>query len=109
MDDMILITTTSDNREELEKIAALLIEQKLAACCQISGPIASWYTWNDKLESTNEWVCSIKTLKRQFTDVKIAIARLHHYDEPQIVAVDICCASDGYKNWVRNSMSHEIP
>jgi periplasmic divalent cation tolerance protein len=105
MDNLILITTTSNDREELEKIAAHLVERKLGACCQISGPISSWYRWNGKLESTQEWVCSIKTLKSRFPEAEIAISTLHHFDEPQIVAIDICAASEGYENWVRQCVA----
>ena len=101
MDNLIQVTTTSDDREELEKIAAHLVERKLAACCQVSGPMTSWYSWNDQLQSTQEWTCSIKTLKSRFADVAFAISNLHHYDEPQIVAVDICSTSEGFENWVR--------
>ena len=101
MDSLIQITTTSDDRAELERIASQLVEQRLAACCQISGPITSLYTWNGQLESANEWNCVIKTVKRCYSEVEDLITRLHHYDEPQIIALDICLASDGYQNWVR--------
>ncbi len=106
MDNLILITTTSDNREELECIAAHLVERNLAACCQISGPISSWYRWHEKTESTLEWVCSIKTIQRRFSDVEIAISKLHHYDVPQIVAVEICNSSKGYETWVQESVAN---
>ena len=104
MDKMSLVTTTSDDRAELEKIAADLVERKLAACCQISGPISSWYTWNGQLESTQEWVCSIKTLESLFTEVEKTIAQIHHYDQPQIVAVEIGAASKGSEQWMRESV-----
>jgi periplasmic divalent cation tolerance protein len=104
MAHLILITTTSDDRDELVTIANHLVESRLAACCQIGSPISSVYTWEGKTESANEWVCSIKTLKRLFWDVEKAIAELHHYDEPQIVAVDICEASKGYQQWVSRSV-----
>ena len=104
MANLILITTTSDDRNELEKIAAHLIAERLAACCQIGSPVTSVYTWEDKTESSNEWVCSIKTVKRLFGLVEKAITEIHHYDEPQIVAVDICEASQGYQQWVEQSV-----
>lgn len=101
MDSLIQITTTSDDREELERIASQLVELRLAACCQISGPITSWYTWNGQIESASEWTCVVKTVKHCYSDVEDLITRLHHYDEPQIIALEICLASQGYQNWVR--------
>ncbi|MFT5303497.1 MAG: periplasmic divalent cation tolerance protein [Mariniblastus sp.] len=97
---MILITTTSDDKPELERIAGLLVEQKLAACCQISGPVTSFYTWQDKLETSQEWVCSIKTLSTKFKQIRDLITEHHHYDVPQIVAVETCNASARYAVWV---------
>lgn len=104
MDRLILITTTSDDRGKLEEIAANLIEQRLAACCQVGGPIVSWYRWQGQTESTNEWVCTIKTVKRLFPEVRDAILKLHHYDQPQIIAIDIADSSEGYQKWVIDSV-----
>ena len=100
MDPLILIMTTSDSRDELEKIATHLVEEKLAACCQISGPINSIYSWQNKTESVTEWVCSIKTDRQLFSGVEKAITDLHHYELPEIIAVEICDASEGYQSWV---------
>ena len=106
--DLILITTTSDDRAELERIASRLVELKLAACCQIGGPITSVYTWEGKTDSSQEYVCSIKTRKRLFEDVANEIKALHHYEIPQIVSVEISNASDSYRDWVIR-MSSDLP
>lgn len=98
---LILITTTNDDRVELETIAKTLIDKQLAACCQISSPIESIYHWDKKIASSQEWVCSIKTTKRHFNAVNEIIHDLHHYDVPQVVAVDIVEASKDYEAWVR--------
>ena len=107
MEPLILITTTSDERDNLEEIAAKLVELRLAACCQLSGPITSVYRWQGQIESANEWVCTIKTTTRRFAEVRDTILKLHHYDEPQIVAIDITDASTGYHQWVLESVTPE--
>ena len=43
--EFIQISTTCDDREVLEKLAARLVESKVAACCQIEGPVTSVYRW----------------------------------------------------------------
>ena len=101
---IIQISTTSDQKEELEKIAKELLAKKLAACCQISGPITSHYYLEGKLETTSEWICSIKTESVLFSEVESAIKELHHYDEPEIIAVDVVDASEGYQTWVIESV-----
>lgn len=103
----IVVITTSDDRSELEKISALLVREQLAACCQISGPIASHYTWEGKVEKATEWRCEIKTINALFAKVEQAIRKNHHYDEPEIVWFRIDGGSDGYLAWVRASVRSE--
>ena len=105
MNSIIQISTTSDDRDELNSIASNLIENRLAACCQISGPVSSLYTWQGKTESTAEWVCNIKTTRQQYANVEEAITRLHHYEQPEIIAVEIIAASKGYQKWVCNCVA----
>ena len=100
MNSIIQISTTSDDRDELNSIASKLIESRLAACCQISGPVSSLYSWEGKTESANEWICNIKTTKQQYANVEAMIAQLHHYEQPEIIAVDIVAASSGYQKWI---------
>ncbi len=97
---LIIVTTTSDDRDELEVIARQLVEAKLAACCQIAGPISSVYTWQGNIESSIEWSCAIKTQTHLFAKVEAKIQELHHYDVPQILAVEVSHASERYRKWV---------
>jgi periplasmic divalent cation tolerance protein len=101
---MIIVTTTSDNRQELETIARVLVEKQLAACCQIGGPITSVYTWNGKTESTDEWTCSIKTIESLFDQVAAEIKSNHQYDVPQIVAVKSTLVDKAYDQWVKDNV-----
>ena len=45
----IVITTTSDQLLVLEKIAQLLVEQKLAACVQVGLPVTSFFFWGRQI------------------------------------------------------------
>ena len=85
----IQITTTSDDKQELESIAKFLIDEQLAACCQILGPIVSLYRWNNRIERADEWMCLIKTEDSLYDAVEIAIKQHHHYEQPEIVATQI--------------------
>lgn len=105
MDQLIQITTTSDDRGELERIAERLIENRLAGCCQIVGPMTSLYPWQGQMETSEEWTCSIKSCRRLFPRVCETIQQLHHYDVPQIVAVEIGCISEDYRDWLIDSLA----
>ncbi len=96
----ILISTTSDDREELVAIAERLIGDRLAACCQITGPLTSFYRWQGKIEQSNEWMCLIKTQTELYAAVEQAIREQHHYVEPEIIATEINLGSAGYLKWI---------
>jgi len=98
--DPIQVSTTTESREEAEAIARALIEERLAACVQVSGPITSFYRWKGNDEKAQEWLCQIKTRFGLFRRVDERIRDLHSYEVPEIVAVAIVAGSTEYLNWI---------
>ena len=103
--EFIQISTTCDRREILEQIAAKLVADKVAACCQLEGPVTSVYRWEGKTESASEYRLLIKTTIELFPVVEASVTELHSYQQPQITAVPIVAASDGYASWIRDNIS----
>ena len=101
----IVVTTTSDERSVLEKISYQLIESQVAACVQISGPITSYYRWEGKIETSEEWVCLIKTCQERFNELQATVMEQHNYDEPQLIALPITAGSQGYLEWMKNGLT----
>ncbi len=99
--NLVIITTTSDDRDELENIATALVEERLAACCQISQPIQSIYVWQGSVASEQEFSCAIKTTQEHVEAIKSKIREMHKYDLPQIIVVNAADVCDHYLNWVR--------
>ena len=100
--NLVIVTTTSDDREQLEQIASALVEQRLAACCQIHGPISSIYMWQGSVANTQEFGCTIKTTAGHIAAVKSKIHQMHKYDVPQIVVVKAIDVSTPYLRWVQS-------
>ena len=100
MKSYIQISTTTETKEEAQKIALYLLERKLAACVQLSGPITSIYRWKGKMETANEWLCLIKTREDLFEEVEITIKKLHSYETPEIIATPIIKGSKEYLKWL---------
>lgn len=98
--DFSVVLTTSDQKEELERIADILLKDKLAACVQISGPIQSKYWWKDKIEISQEYLMIIKTHKICFEKIKEVILKNHSYEEPELIEVAIANGTEGYLNWL---------
>lgn len=105
MNDVIQVQTTTDQQELALAIARDLVENRLAACVQIGGPITSVYRWSGQVETATEWICTIKTSGELYDAVEQRIRRLHSYDEPEIVAGPITRLSDGYLRWLQTQVA----
>jgi periplasmic divalent cation tolerance protein len=101
MTDLLLVLTTTPSRAEAERIADRLVEEGLAACVQVAGPIWSVYRWEGKLERSEEWRCQAKCLRECYPQVEAAIRTLHPYQVPEIVAVPVAGGYEAYLTWLR--------
>ncbi len=95
----ILVQTTCSSKEEAKIIAKILIEEKLAACVQMSE-INSFYMWEKEFCNDEEILLSIKTKKENFKKIKSKIKELHSYDVPEIISLDINDTSKDYKKFI---------
>ena len=100
LDKFIQVVTTTATQEDARKIAGALVEQRLAGCVQIVGPIESSYRWQGKIETAAEWQCWIKTRHELYDKVEQAIRKLHTYEVPEILAVPIVAGSKPYLRWL---------
>ncbi|MCH2650024.1 MAG: divalent-cation tolerance protein CutA [Candidatus Marinimicrobia bacterium] len=99
----IAVFTTTDSLEEARKLTKSLVEQKLAACAQISE-IESFYTWDKEVQNDQEFRIMFKTTKDKYKDVEKAILKIHSYDLPAIYAVDVDELYKPYGDWVNESL-----
>ena len=104
MSEWLQVATTTAQKQDAERIASALVDQRLAACVQVVGPITSTYRWQNCVETSQEWLCLIKTSRDQYAAVEAAIAKLHPYDVPEIVATPIVAGSRSYLDWLRDEL-----
>jgi periplasmic divalent cation tolerance protein len=102
MADIIQIITTVDDRDKAEELGEYLVEERLAACCQIVGPISSTFHWKGRIEKAEEWYCIIKTKLSLYARAEEAIRSRHPYEVPEIIAIPVHAAFPGYALWVQN-------
>lgn len=100
LEPAIQVVTTTEKRQDAERIAGMLIEKRLAACVQIVGPVLSIYRWKEKIERAEEWQCHIKTRAGLYDDVEAAIKADHPYETPEIMAWRLLQGSHEYLTWL---------
>ena len=104
MPEYLQVQTTAGSEAEAERIAAALVERRLAACVQIVGPISSHYRWRGEIEQAHEWICVAKTESTRYAELEAAIRELHSYEEPEIVATPIVAGSASYLEWLTDNV-----
>jgi periplasmic divalent cation tolerance protein len=106
--DKVVIMVTASSRRECRKIARRLIEEKLAACVNITQPIQSVYRWEGKIDQSKEFLMLIKTSRALFPQIKAEIDLVHSYHTPEIICLPIIDGSPNYLQWVSDSVRSAV-
>jgi len=92
------------NADEAERIGRAMIEERLAACVNILGPVRSIYRWQGAVETADEVAAIFKTERAQVDGLITRIAALHSYDVPCVVSWPIDKITGDYAQWVEDSV-----
>jgi len=104
MTDYIVVFITTPNVIEARKISKMLIEERLAACCNIVEKVNSIYLWQNNIEDDFESLIIIKTRKDVFPELVKRVKEIHKYTVPEIIALPIIDGSDSYLNWIEETV-----
>jgi len=97
---VVLVLTTVPSEALGHEIARALVDERLAACVNISAPMTSVYRWKGKAERDTEHQLVVKTTEERLADVERRIRELHSYELPEFLVIEVSSGSDAYVNWV---------
>ena len=100
--DALLVVTTLPDRASAEKLAALLVERRLAACVNILAPCSSVYRWQGEIQDDEEHPLLIKTVQDRYAELEASIRANHPYELPEIIAVPIAHGLPAYLQWIES-------
>lgn len=83
-----------------ERIAAALVDERLAACVSVLPGIASIYRWQGKVERADEMLLLAKTTRERLAALTARIAALHPYELPEVIAVEAAGGLPAYLAWI---------
>ena len=104
MSDVAVVMTTAGSQEEAARIAAALVERRLAACVNVIPGVISTYRWKGNVVSEPECLLLVKTRIDRFEEVRSAIRELHSYELPEIVMIEVSKVDPEYAKWIDDSM-----
>ena len=107
MTPAIVVLVTVGSEQEAETIATALLEERLAACVNVTSPIRSLYRWEGRIADDREWQMVIKTQARLFEALAARIRALHSYDVPEIIALPVLAGITDYVDWIQNETKSE--
>lgn len=99
MNQLCIAWTTTETREDAERLASGAVERKLAACVQIDGPVTSIYTWENKVEKSAEFRLMFKFTSNRAEELERWLHASHPYDTPEWVVVDAAHVAPAYLQW----------
>jgi periplasmic divalent cation tolerance protein len=101
MTGIVTVYATFANDEEARRIARAVVEERLAACANILGPIHAIYRWQGAVEEAGEVAALFKTTADGAAALIERIGELHSYDVPAAIVWPIVAALEPYREWVR--------
>jgi periplasmic divalent cation tolerance protein len=103
--DVAIVLTTLGAGADAAALARALVEERLAACVNVIGPVTSIYRWNGKVEQDAEQQLVIKTTAARLEALEARVRALHPYAVPEFLVLTAAGGSEAYLAWVRNSTS----
>jgi periplasmic divalent cation tolerance protein len=100
MAEYLMAMTTVGNENDARKIAQSMVERRIVACVNVSGPVRSFYHWEGNLQDDSEYLLFMKTRVDLFPALETAINEIHPYDVPELIAVPIERGSAAYLGWM---------
>lgn len=98
---VVLVTAPADAAPDL---ARQLVERRVCACVNVVPKVRSIYRWEGEVQEESESLLVIKTTAAAFSALETAIAALHSYDVPEILALPAAAASGAYAQWVKSNV-----
>jgi periplasmic divalent cation tolerance protein len=99
--DMRVVLVTCGSLAEGRKLARAVVTKRLAACVNVvSAPVESIYRWKGKVEQAKEFLLIVKTTARRLKELEKEITRLHSYEVPEFLAIEVGSGSKQYVDWL---------
>ena len=103
-----LVYVTAGSADEAEKIATALVEERLAACANILGPITSIFRWEGALQHQNEVALLLKSQPHLTKKLTERVTQLHTYDCPCVIALPITGGNPEFLKWIAEETSYQV-
>ena len=99
-ENILIVHCTCSSEAEAKNISRKIVDKRLAACCNIIPGITSIYSWEGKIEESQESLLLIKTTLKNYEQLEKEIKMIHSYAVPEIIALNAETGSAAYLDWI---------
>jgi len=99
MSEYTVLISTAANKNDAKEIAKELLGQELIACAQVFK-IDSLYTWKGEMAEEEEFLILLKTKKSHYEAIEETIKKVHKYETPELIELDITSGLPAYLAWM---------
>ena len=96
----VVVLVTAGSSDEGRRIGRAMVEERLAACVNVVGPIRSIYRWEGAIEEAEEHLLVMKARTADVPALTARVRALHSYDVPEVVALPLTGGSEAYLAWL---------
>ena len=94
------VVVTAADSDWLADFTRTLVEERLAACGHVIGPIRSVYRWQGAVHDEPEARVALHTRRSLVPAVVARTAELHPYDIPCVIALSLKDGNPEYLRWI---------
>lgn len=109
MDELADVTITAESADWLAELTRRLVEDRLAACGNITERVRSIYRWEGNVEDDTEALVVLHTRRSLVSEIIDRTSKEHPYDTAQVLAVPVVQAQPAYHQWVLDSTRAPAP
>lgn len=95
-----VVLSTAPDEQIARRIAAVLVERRLAACVNIVGGVRSLFWWEGEVQAEAEVLLICKTDDEHLDALTEALQGEHPYECPEVVALPVAGGSADYLGWI---------
>jgi periplasmic divalent cation tolerance protein len=106
---VILVYATAPDRGVADRLARILVEERLAACANILPGMRAIYRWQGQVESADEVVLILKTVATSSPALLARLRELHPYEEPCALEVPVTGGLPSYLAWIADAVRGPEP
>ncbi len=109
MSEYLQVQTTTDSREDANRLARGVVEARLAACVQTVGPVTSTYWWEEQVQQDEEFLLLMKIDADRYDDLAEYLTENHSYAVPELIAISIVEGGADYLSWISEETQEDHP